>query len=166
MQDPTLTVIGWDGPPTRPSWPDPVSFVDTERPTGDRETDAEHLGRGHVARAYLDKEHAGCADSKTAIRSSQTRRSSGPKAYGTAWWTVDHAVRLPDRFIEHVGLVERHWRRRRATRRGVEHDVRVKKQTGNGRTGWREWREAIPDGSRNRLRRCGRRPGGVRAANV
>lgn len=96
-----LTVIGyWDGPHTSAGWPRPEQFVDTEWDADERELVADYLARGHVARACMGySECRMCGQPNGSLEFSD---GAFVWPEGLGHYVVDHAVRLPARFVEHA----------------------------------------------------------------
>jgi hypothetical protein len=96
-----LILIGyWDGPHTRPGWPAPEDFVAADWDDDDRDMVADHLARGHVARACMGLSPCRvCGEGNGALE-----LSDGTFVWpeGLRHYVTDHQVRLPDRFVEHV----------------------------------------------------------------
>lgn len=100
-RQPALVVIGyWDGPHTRPGWPNPVQFIDAEWDADDRELVVDYIAGGHISRAY-----AGYSPCRfCGQRNGALELTDGVFVWpdGLRHYVVDHAVRPPKRFVEHV----------------------------------------------------------------
>ncbi|WP_232014264.1 hypothetical protein [Cellulomonas fimi] len=90
----------WDGPNTRPGWPRPEQFVDTTWDADERELVADYLSRGHVARAYMG--YSECRMRGRLNGSLEFTDGFFVWPEGLRHYVVDHAVRLPARFVEHA----------------------------------------------------------------
>lgn len=104
---PELVLIGyWDGPATEPGWPSPDMFVDAGWDPDTRETVADYLARGHVARAcmgYSPCRICGCPNGALELSDGVFVWPEGLRHY-----VVDHQVRPPDGFVQHV-LTRTEW---------------------------------------------------------
>lgn len=96
-----LIVLGyWDRPGTRPGWPRPQNFVDLDWDVDERDMVADYLARGIVSRAYMG--YSGCR--MCGARNGTLELTDGEFVWpdGLRHYVVDHAVRLPARFVDHV----------------------------------------------------------------
>jgi hypothetical protein len=96
-----LIVIGyWDGPDTSPGWPRPEWFVDVGWDPDERDLIADYLTRGGVSRAYMGYalcRICGCLNGTLELSDGTYVWPDGLRHY-----VVEHAVRLPERFVAHA----------------------------------------------------------------
>jgi hypothetical protein len=96
-----LVRIGYWRGDQAPGWPDPRVFVDPAWDASERERVADHLRRGFVARAYLGK--STCRLCGDAVGSLELSDGVFIWPEGLGHDVEVHDVRLPQRFVDHVG---------------------------------------------------------------
>jgi hypothetical protein len=101
--NPPLVLIGYWRSDDEPQWPDVRDFVDPDWSADERELIIEHLRRGKVARAYLGKSR--CRLCGVDAGSLELRDGVFIWPEGLVHYVVDHHVRLPRRFVEHIGAM-------------------------------------------------------------
>ena len=95
-----LIRIGYWSSPDAPDLPDLSRFVDPTWDSDDRETIADYVRRGIVARAYLGKSI--CRICGQAVGSLELSDGVYVWPEGLAHYIDAHEVRLPPRFVDHV----------------------------------------------------------------
>ncbi|WP_251043454.1 hypothetical protein [Arthrobacter sp. ISL-48] len=95
-----LILIGyWDGPQTDRSWPSPEQFVDASWDTEERDFVAYYLQMGLIARSYMGFSRCRFCGKENGNLELSDGHFVWPD--GLAHYVVEHAVRLPDRFVRH-----------------------------------------------------------------
>lgn len=96
-----LILIGyWRGPRTSDRWPRPQDMVDWSWDEEDREAVADYLARGHISRSCM-----GYSDCRICgVKNGVLEFSDGTYVWpeGLSHYVVEHGVRLPSQFVEHV----------------------------------------------------------------
>jgi hypothetical protein len=80
--------------------PDPARLVDEQWDRDDREVIASYLDRGFVVRAYLGR--ATCRLCGSTLGSLDVSDGTYCWPDGLGHYVLEHAVRLPESFLEHV----------------------------------------------------------------
>ena len=95
-----LVLVGYWRSDDEPQWPDVHDFIDPDWLAEERELVAEHLRRGKVARAFLGRSRCRLC----GVDAGSLELSDGVFIWpeGLVHYVVDHGVRLPGRFVEHV----------------------------------------------------------------
>jgi hypothetical protein len=97
----SLVRIGYWRDDRTQGWPDVRRFVDLNWDASEREKVADHLRRGFVARAYLGKSR--CRLCGEPVGSLELSDGVFIWPDGLVHYVETHGVRLPGRFVEHVG---------------------------------------------------------------
>ncbi|WP_251044132.1 hypothetical protein [Arthrobacter sp. ISL-48] len=96
-----LILIGyWDGPQTGRSWPSPEQFVDASWDTEERDFVAYYLQMGLITRSYMGFSRCRFCGKENGNLELSDGHFVWPD--GLAHYVVEHAVRLPDRFVRHA----------------------------------------------------------------
>jgi len=96
-----LRIIGyWYSGREVPDWPDPRNWIDSNWPEEDRDLVVAHLEDGAVAEAYCGFARCRICDELAGSIS----RTDGTYLWpdGLVHYLLEHDVRLPDEFVEHV----------------------------------------------------------------
>jgi hypothetical protein len=101
VQSTRLILIGyWDGPETDHSWPSPEEFVDPSWDAEERELVASYVSTGLVARSFMGFSRCRFCGRENGNLELSDGLFVWPE--GLAHYVTEHAVRLPDRFVEHA----------------------------------------------------------------
>jgi len=95
-----LIRIGYWSSSDAPELPDPSTFVDPAWDPTERETVADYVRRGFVARAYLGK--SSCRMCASAVGSLELSDGVYVWPEGLSHYVEAHDVRLPGPFVDHV----------------------------------------------------------------
>ena len=97
----TLVLIGYWAGPDDDEWPHPADLVDETWDARERSIVARYLEHGVVANVWM-----GCSPSRLCDRTDNgaLELTDGTCVWpeGLAHYVVDHHVRLPQRFVDHV----------------------------------------------------------------
>jgi len=95
-----LILIGYWKGPRDPRWPDPQAFVDPSWDAEEREDVADYLRYGMVSGAFM-----GLSECRfCGKRNGSLELTDGVYVWpqGLAHYLIEHGVRLPRVFVEHV----------------------------------------------------------------
>ncbi|MFI5461604.1 MAG: hypothetical protein ACHRXM_39980, partial [Isosphaerales bacterium] len=81
-------------------WPDPTDFVDPSWDSDERERIGDYLRRGMLYRTYMGQ--SACRICNAANGNEEYTDGSYAWPQGLAHYVIDHAVRLPQSFVDHV----------------------------------------------------------------
>lgn len=96
-----LILVGyWDGPETDGSWPSPEEFVDANWDAEERDFMASYLQMGLIARGFMGFSRCRFCGQQNGNLELSDGHFVWPE--GLAHYVVEHAVRLPDRFVRHA----------------------------------------------------------------
>lgn len=96
----TLVLIGYWRSDRHPEWPDPRDFVDPRWDQEERHVTRHYLSSGTVARAYMGLSECRLCGAQNGALEFTDGTFLWPQ--GLAHYVDEHAVRLPQRIVDHA----------------------------------------------------------------